>query len=844
MSKQTKERPNEETAVIPVRFQHQAAIGLLVLSLVIFFREPLFQGKIFLATDNIASQSFNTYMADAREEGVFPLWNPYIFCGMPGYGSLTVTGDRWFDLSGSSLHLLHNIFGVLTTNSEVGRILFYYVLLAIGMYLLAFHKLRQKIPAFLVALATIYSTYIIIWIMSGHNTKIFATATFPFIFLLIESLREKMEWWKLFALTVAIHYLLLATHVQITFYVFLAVGGYLLWYWIGVLRKKETWKSILRPSLAFVAAALAAFLMDSDRYLSVLEYNPYSIRGSGPITETLQAATKSADGGLDYEYATNWSLGVGEAFTMFIPSLYGFGNVDYQGRLSNGQEIRLPLYFGPQPFTDAPQYMGIVVLLLAIIGFWRFRTDPFVQYLGIMIGFSMLVAFGKEFPLVYDLMYKYFPTFNKFRVPSMILVLVQIMVPFLAGYGLVSFIQKQQEHLTPASEKKWKYVLAALAGLFVIGLVGRGFYAAMYRAFFPPEAVYQHYAQRLGIRSTQVLAELYDFLTNLVVTDVVVALFLLLLTFGSLFLFIRRSLRLSTLAVILSLVVIIDLWRVNTQPMEPRERNAQQSVFSPSPAVSAILAQERGASDSSFVTPYRVLEFENGQPPLNNMLAYWRIQSAFGYQGAKMRRYQDLVDVVGLHHPILWQIMNVKYIITDRADSSRALGLLYDGPDQKVYVNRLVLPRVFFANSYEVADGIGALRKMSELRDARDVVYLAEDPEVKIRPPFPGTQARIVKYGIQHLTVELRTYADNLLFLSESYYPEGWKAFLDGKEVSVLRANYHFRAVVVPPGEHVLEMVFEPSGFAVGKYLSLGTNIVVLAGLSYFGWSSWRKSKT
>jgi hypothetical protein len=320
-----------------------------------------------------------------------------------------------------------------------------------------------------------------------------------------------------------------------------------------------------------------------------------------------------------------------------------------------------------------------------------------------------------------------------------------------------------------------------------------------------------------------------------VASDVVAATGFLLAAFGAIYFYQRRMLKLTTLAVVLTVAILIDLWRVDSRPMHVQDQQLRQQVFAEPDYVTAL------RQDSSL---YRVLELENGVPPFDNKYAYWRIESAYGYHGAKMRRYQDLVDVVGIRNPLLWQIMNVKYIITNQPDSSRWLGLIYDTPEKKVYVNRTVLPRAFFVNRYEVADGQDLLKKMADGFDVRDVAYLAEDPNVKIDPPLPGSAATLVTHDIQHIVMNVRTLGNNLLFMSEVHYPEGWKAFLDGAEIPIYRANYHFRAVVVPHGSHTLEMKFEPRGFYLGKNLSLGANTLVLGGLLFVGWTTWRKRKS
>ena len=827
--------PREDRDLIPPKYQHLAAVGFLILSLVIFFREPIFEGKVFLAQDNIASMSFTTYLSEANREGVFPLWNPYIFCGMPAYGSLTVTGNRWFDLS-------YDVFGwILKAANSVlhpseGWVILYYMIFALAMYLWGWRKLRSKVAATAVALAATYSVWIIVWIMIGHNTKIAAMAMFPLTFLVVELLRDRFRLWLALLLVVLLHFTFVSTHVQMIFYTYLAIGGYLLFFFVRTLIKREDWKAILRTVVVFAAATALAFAMDADRYLSTLEYNPYSIRGSNPIVETAgtAGASKTEGGGLSYDYATSWSLGVGEIFTFLVPSIYGFGNQTYQGVLTNGQPLRINTYFGPQPFTDAAQYAGIVVLVLAVIGFVMNRRDPFVQFMGVLIAFSVLVAFGKELPILYDLMYKYFPTFNKFRVPSMILVLVQIMVALLAGYGIASVLRLRRGSVPPLTMKRWAYGAAGLAALLAIAFVARGAIVGVYKLFISQQSAVQGLAARYG--NMQVGAELYRFVVDTVVADVRFEFLFLLIGLGSLYLYLRRSISLSVLTVVLLGAMLADLWRVDTRPMETHEARVQQSRFA-TPEYVHFLQQDS--------TLFRVLQFENGQPPYNNQLAYWKIENAYGYHGAKMRSYQDMVEVVGMKNPLLWQLMNVKYIISNRPDSSDYLGLVYSGPEEKVYLYRSRLPRAFFVNRYAVAGGLRILRNIADMTfDAQDVAYFMEDPLLNIDPPHSGATVTITDYKIQELTLEAVATGNNLLFLSETYYPKGWKAFLDGREIPIYRVDYQFRAVVVPPGRHTVVMRFEPQGFYLGRTLSLIVNAAVLFALAVVGIVTLRKTRS
>jgi len=866
MSKTHKERTGSrqtagESPLIPERYQHAVAIALLFLSLVLFFNQLIFSGKTFSDVDQIASRSFDTFLADAKAQDVFPLWNPYIFCGMPSYGSLTVAGDwsRTWDITGIFLSATSHAFKYVINNPPDGWVLFFYFVFACGIYLLAYDKVKSKFAAFIAAFAATFSMYIIIWVMSGHNTKIAVMAFFPFIFYAIERLRERFTWFYAFLLVLLIHFSYMPSHVQMIFYVYLAVGTYLVFMLIrSLLVKKErvaeagieaAWKGVLRAGVVFALASTLAFSMDADKYLSVWEYSSYSIRGSNPIVNTDQAMdSKTIQGGLDYDYATGWSFAPGEMMTWLVPSWYGFGNQKYKGAFTNNQEQIANFYSGPQPFTHAPQYMGLIVLLLALYGFARNRKDPFVQYLAFMIVFSLLIAFGKELPIVYDLMFKFFPMFNKFRIPSMILVLIQIFVPVLAAYGISALIRERAElHGAQVDKRKKSIVLwfAALIGFFVVlALTFESFvtrqavqnaFASLFGYGLPRDKIYDPFFQQAPQYVKEVTAQLVDRATS----DIYFAIALLAVSFGTLYYFVQGKMKLATFAIIVTLIVATDLWRVDSKPEDFHDRSVNQQMFA-TPEYAKYLQRDS--------TLYRILYLENGQPKYTNMFAYWRLQNAYGYQGAKMRTYQDMADVVGLRNPLIWSLMNVKYILSPSPDSALGLPLVYNGPDMKVYGNPVSLPRAFFVNQYEVADGITTLDKIKSMSfDPRDVMYFQEDPKLTVERVHPAARIEFTRYNFRNslhdIELKTTTAGNNLLFFSETYYPVGWKAYVDGKETPIYRANYLFRAVLVPGGVHTIEMKFEPKGFFLGKNLSLAANIVTLGGLGFFGFAEWRKRR-
>lgn len=813
----------QDESIIPLKFQHVIAGVTLFISLIIFFHEIIFDGKIFVAADNIASKSFQTLVSDAKQQDIFPLWNPYIFCGMPGYASLMVHGDRFFDISATILSKTTVLFGTLLNNPDVGWQLFYYFLLGLGVYTFTYHKVKSKIAALVAGLAVMHSTFVIILIVVGHMTKVPVIAFFPWIFLILERLRGKFDLALSLLLVVLIHFMFLPGHIQMIFYCYFALGIYYLFFLIRAVVKKEEWSGIVRSGVVFAMATGLAFMMTGDQYLSTLEYSKYSMRGAGPIIPSAEAQKKGMaenTGSLDYDYATNWSFSPGEVFTFLIPSASGFGEHTYQGPLTNNQAVRINTYFGPQPLpVDAPQYMGVVIVILAIIGFWKNRKDPFVQYLGVVIIVALMISFGKEMPLLYDLMFNYFPLFNKFRIPSMILILVQMMMPVLAAYGIASL----SNGVDDKEKKNWLYAIGGVGAAAILSLIAKDFFISIYSSFYSE----QDFVKTLSrYYNPNILDELYKVVTAMVAADIFVSLLLLSLTFGAFYLLWMRTIKFSSLTAIIIAVVLFDLWRVNYKPMEPQPHKSAQNVFA-TPDYVTFLKQDTAL--------YRTLEFENGQPPYNNTLAYWRIQSAYGYQGAKMRQIQDVFDVVGLGNPLLWGLMNVKYILSDRPDSNSILVPIYSGGNKHVLYNRAEMPRAFFVNRYEVAKGLDILNNIKAMNfNPMDIAYGMEEVPVAIDPPQQHASVQYVHFGIQDLALKVRATGNNLVFLSESWYPEGWKAFVDGTEIPIYRLNYMFRGIIVPAGEHDVTMKFEPRGYYLGRNLSLMLNILVLGGLAFF----------
>jgi hypothetical protein len=225
---------------------------------------------------------------------------------------------------------------------------------------------------------------------------------------------------------------------------------------------------------------------------------------------------------------------------------------------------------------------------------------------------------------------------------------------------------------------------------------------------------------------------------------------------------------------------------------------------------------------------FRVLNLSKGQPERENTLAYWRLQSIYGYQGAKMRIYQDVDDVAGVTNPMVWNISSTKYIFTDQPYSDSIFTQVFKG-SKYVLLNNNYLPKAYFAASYQVKNGLEILNNIREGNfDPVLTVFLEKDPGVKIDVPDSTASAEITGYSMHNITLHVNASGNNLLYLSETYFPAGWKAFIDGKETEIYKSNYLFRSIVVPQGRHVVEFKFEPEAYYTGKNISVGSNILLI----------------
>ena len=447
--------------MIPEKARGPLSILTLFVALLIFFNGVLGSNKAFHAQDNTASESIVPYIKAAQAAGDnVPQWIPNIFSGMPSFAALMSTGARTYDLAHEAFDLVCSIPVAIFGGNDAMIHIWRYFLFGLGIYLLLrMSRKTSHLVALFGAFSGMFSTWILTYVMIGHNTKIFAVMCFPYILLCLEKLREeKMDWKQMLlwlsALAISLHFLLDSTHPQMVFYQFLAILIYFIVWLVSDLIKKRNLIPVFRTGVITLLMVGAAFAMSADRYLATLGYDPYSIRGASPLVDQATVSGEkpkanastgaSKSGGLDWDYATPYSFSPAEMITFIVPGWYGFGKLPYDGpEVSPG--ARVPGYWGQAITTDAANYTGSVVFFLALIAiFALWKKDRLVPPLAIISLFAILLSFGSNWSLIYKPMFEYFPVFNKFRAPMMALVLMQMCFPILAALALDRIIKSHK----------------------------------------------------------------------------------------------------------------------------------------------------------------------------------------------------------------------------------------------------------------------------------------------------------------------------------------------------------------------------------------------------------------
>ncbi len=799
---------------IPSKFQIMVLAAIILLLFLYFFSPLYFEGKTFQSGDIVTSKSVTTYIEN--HTGEFTLWNPYIFGGMPAYA--IAVGYKWFNFIYVAIDGARKIFSSPFA-VDYAKWTFYLLALAYTMFAFFYLQTKNKLVSFLVAVATAFSTGLIVFLFIGHVTKLAAIWVFPILFLLLFNFQKRIKFLEVLILIFFMDALFLGWHVQIIFYIFFAVMIYFIYFFLRSLRQKDNHlkKQILKSLAVFVFAVVAGLLIQSDNLTQIYEYTPYSTRGTESIIEKETGPTKKSESDF-YQYATNWSFSPGEVLTFIIPSYYGFGKSTYQGPLSQNQPVEVNTYFGQMPFVDVAMYMGVIIFFLALFAIVTDWKNPLVRFLTILSLIALIISFGRTLPVLYDLMFYYFPFFDKFRVPSMILVLVQLSFPILAGLGIVKIISIRNEK-NKKLESLIRNTMFVFGGLFILTIL----LSSPIKEWFIGRVVYagQQYSR---------LQPLHDYMADMFLNDFRLAMLFTCVTFAMAYAYIKSKLSADLLIVVICLMVVIDLFRINYRGETFVDNSQIEQMFEKPDYVQAI----ENTSDKSI---YRVLNLKQdgsiGSLNQNsNFLPYFLMYDIYGYSGIKPRTIQDYYDVLGSPaNPTFWRMLNIKYLVFDQQVSIPSLELIYSGEKTFVYKNNDALPRAYFVSTVAKRPSIEILNMVKEKRfDPKFIAFV--DVEIEnIEVPDSTAFVNIVEFKDEYIELDVNASGNNFLFLGDTYFPKGWSSSIDGAETKIYKANHGFRGIVVPQGKHKVVFTYLPQSFVISKYLSLILSALVILGL-------------
>lgn len=799
---------------LPQKFQTLVLLLIVLLIFVIFYSPLYFGGKTFQSGDIVTSQTVMTYLSN--HSGYYTLWNPNIFCGMPAYA--LATGYKWFNLIFVTVDIFRSTFSFPFLN-DYAKWTFYLVALAYTMFFFMMNRTQNRLVSLFSALTVSFSTGIVVFLYIGHVTKLTSIFVFPVILLLLLNFQKKIKLLDVMLLLFFMPVMFLGWHVQIIFYIFFAVMIYFIYYFISALKTKDSFltKQLLKSAAIFLFAVLVGLGIQSDNLTQIYEYTPYSTRGTESILDKESTPSKKTETDF-YEYATNWSFSPGEVLTWIVPSYYGFGKSTYNGPLSQNQDVEVNTYFGQMMFVDVAMYMGVVVFFLSIFGMIINWKDKFVRYLTILAVIATLISFGRTFPIAYDLMFHYFPFFDKFRVPSMILVLVQLSLPILAGLGIARLISLKQEN-----DKKYdnliRNIFFVFTGVFVLTIILGS----------PIKSWFISHINSAGEKGTR-LQQIHDYMADMFLTDARLAFFFSTAVFGLIFAYLKSFLSRDLMITFIIVFSLVDIFRINHRGETYQEMQNIEQLFQKPEYVSAI----ESLNDKSV---FRILNLKQdgslGSVQQNsNYNAYFLLQDLYGYSGIKPRAYQDYMDILGSPaNATLWRMANVKYLVLDNPVSMAGLNPVYSGNKTFVYQNTDALPRAYFVNSVQKATAIEILNKVKNNQfDPKEIAFV-EDADLQADKPDNTTFVQIEKYGDENIYLNVKASGNNFLFLGDTYVGKGWKAYVDGNETNIYRANHNFRGIIVPAGEHKIHFEYLPESFVIAKNVSLILSSLIVLGL-------------
>ena len=792
---------------------------------------PLLQGKILLQGDimNFVGVSHEV-TTNYENTGESALWTNSMFGGMPTYQVAVYDSGNLFE----KVNKMLGLFLPRPAN---------YMFIAMVTFFLLLRSF--KVNNFLsISGAVCYAlgTYFITFIEAGHNTKVNALALMPLVLTGINYLLHKKYWLggalTLFAMTLEIT----ANHPQINYYMFLMLLCWLISEFYFAVKTKQLAElfKVVGIVILTVGFAVAA---NTSKLWTTYEYGKESIRGGSHLTHQ---ADKQGEDGLNRDYAFGWSSGVAESFSIMYPNFAGGGSGKSFLQDSKGEAIEGPLmnylqsvnqqspqkaqellkysgqagkYWGDMPFTSGPIYVGAILCFLFFIGLiiGDNRTRWWLLAATLL---SLFLGWGKNFPAFNNFMFDYFPMYNKFRTVSMAMTILCFTIPVLGYYIIDRFLSTSGELSDEKKRNGLKWAAISVAVISVMLLMS----GSLFDLTSPNEEAYL--AAVNDPQSTSFIELIKDARVSMIRKDVFTETFLIGLAALALFLFLKKTISRNIAIAAICILPVIDLLIVDAQYL---------------------------GKDNFVESDYYDQRFRQSVPVIKDADPYFRVMSTMadvdkdgstsylyksigGYHGAKLQRYQDVIEgYLSKGNPQVISMLNTKYV--------------YGARNGKLSVDRnpMALGNVWFVDSVRmVANDDAEFEGLANFNPATTVIV---NQEFKNSIPATTIQRdssssiKLKKYGMDEISYTSKSNVDAPAVFSEIWYRgnEDWKAYIDGKYVDHFRANYLLRGLWIPKGEHEIVFKFEPHSFYTGKKISTAASSLILLLVAAGAFMAYRK---
>lgn len=771
---------------------HLTAVGVFVLISLVYL-SPVLEGKKIDQQDYRQYKGMSEEIVQHRAEyNEDPLWTNSMFGGMPAY-QISVESES------NLIKKVYRIFQLYLPHPV--SLVFLYMF---GFYFLLISLKIDYRLAILGAISFAFSSYFFIIIEAGHNTKAHAIGYLaPVLASVLMVFRGKLLIGTvLTALFTAL--MINANHFQITYYLLMLLVVLGIVYLIKSI-KEQTFPSFTKQVGCLLLAGALGSITSSSRLLTTMEYGQESIRGKSELTANQSNKTS----GLDKDYATAWSYGKAETFTLLIPNFHGGASGGALGtdsetyklfknsaQASQAKQIikQLPLYWGTQPFTSGPVYAGAISCFLFIVGL--FLIKGYLRWWVLSVFLLMLaLSWGKNFMPLTEFFLNYVPGYNKFRSVSTTLVIVELLIPFL---GIIALNKIIEEGKSNEIVKALKYSLAIVGGLCLV-------FALLPTVFFDFTSLNdKQYGEALSEALTLDRKSMFQ-------SDSLRSLLFILIGFASIWLHLVGKIKKTPLILALTVFVLCDVWVVNKRYLNNDNFKPKRKVLQPYTPTSADNQILRD-SDPNF----RV--YNTTVSPFNDASTSYFHKSIGGYHGAKLKRYQELIDNhISKGNMQVFNMLNTKYFIVKGQN----------GPVAQL--NPSALGNAWFVEEIIKVDNADSeIEKIGQISTANQAVVDKRFDTPEILKLDSTASISLKSYKANHLTYESISSIDQFAVFSEIFYDKGWNAYIDGEKVPHVRANYVLRAMAIPSGSHTIEFKFEPSTYYTGEKISLASSSVLI----------------